>query len=182
MNHQMTFAGVIFLSLLTFSACGVDDNGKQTSTPADSEEARMQAEKELRAANDQFYAALNAMFAGELGPMNAIWLHGNNTTDMGPFGGRLTGWDAIGKEFEKEAAMKFGGKVVCKDLHVYVGSDMGYTICVEEGENMSTDGKPVLVRHRATNIFHLADGQWKMVHHHTDLAPQLTEATGIEGE
>ena len=49
-------------------------------------------EKGLRAASDRFYAALNAMFTGDLAPMNAIWSHGDDVTDMGPFGGRLTGW------------------------------------------------------------------------------------------
>ena len=137
-----------------------------------------EAEKGLRAANDQFYAALNSMFTGDLAPMNAIWAHQDEVTDMGPFGGRLTGWKMVGEEFKKEAAMKIGGHVSCKDLVVQVGSDMGYTVCIEQGENMSTDGKPVLVSHRATNIFRLINGQWKMVHHHTDISPQLEAAIG----
>ena len=60
---------------------------------------------------------------------------------------------------------------------VHAGTDMGYTACVEEGENMSAEGKPVVVSHRATNIFRLEDGKWKLVHHHTDLSPQLEKAT-----
>lgn len=53
------------------------------------------------------------MFAGRLEPMNNLWSHAENITNMGPFGGRLTGWDAVGEEFKKEAGMKFGGKIVC---------------------------------------------------------------------
>ena len=117
------------------------------------------------------------MFTGNLEPMNAIWSHADYVTDMGPFGARLTGWEAVGAEFKKEAGMKLGGKIVCKDLHIYAGTDMGYTVCVEEGENMSAEGKPVTVSHRATNIFHLENGQWKLVHHQTDLSPQLEKAT-----
>jgi ketosteroid isomerase-like protein len=132
----------------------------------------------LRAASDQFYAALNAMFTGELAPMNAIWSHRDDVTDMGPFGGRLTGWEAVGAEFKKEAAMKLGGRVVCKDVVVQAGSDLGYTVCVEEGENMSADGKPVVVSFRATNIFRRENGEWKMVHHHTDTSASLQQATG----
>ena len=139
-----------------------------------------QQEKELRAANGQFYAALNTMFTGELAPMNAIWSHRDDVTNMGPFGGRLTGWEAVGGEFKKEAGMKLGGRVVCKDLIVQAGSDIGYTVCVEQGENMSADGKPVKVSHRATNVFRREHGQWKLVHHHTDLSPQLEKATGTE--
>lgn len=141
-----------------------------------SEETNLLAEQQLRAANDSLYAALNAMFTGNLEPMNAIWSHSENITDMGPFGGRLTGWKDVSAEFQKESAMKLGGKIICRDLHVYAGTDMGYTVCIEEGENMSADGTPVKVSFRATNIFHLEDGHWKLVHHQTDLSPQLKEA------
>jgi ketosteroid isomerase-like protein len=150
---------------------------KKASTPA---EAQMtEAEKEIRAANDQFYAALNSMFTGDLAPMNAIWSHQDDVTDLGPFGGRLAGWDAVGAEFKKEAGMKLGGHVICKDLLVRAAFEMGYTVCVEQGENMSADGKPVMVSHRATNIFRRENGQWKLVHHHTDISTQLEQATGM---
>ena len=139
------------------------------------------AEQGIRKANSNFYEALNAMFTGDLEPMNAIWSHSNDVTDLGPFGGdRLVGWDAVSSEFKKETEMKLGGKVVCKDLLVRAGTDMGYTICIEEGENMSADGKPVVVKFRATNIFRLENGQWKLVHHHTDLSTPLQEATSDE--
>jgi len=139
-------------------------------------------EASIKTANDQFYTALNSMFVGELEPMNEIWSHGEYVTITGPFGGRLTGWDNVGAEFAKQSAMKFGGKVACDELHVYAGSDIGYTICVEKGENMSTEGKPVSVSHRATNVFHMEDGKWKMVHHHTDISPQLEAARGIQNK
>lgn len=32
------------------------------------------------------------------------------------------------------------------------------------------------VRHRATNIFELQDGAWKMIHHQTDLSKQLEDS------
>jgi ketosteroid isomerase-like protein len=38
---------------------------------------------------------------------------------------------------------------------------------------MSTDGKLIEVSHRAANIFRLEDSKWRLVHHHTDLSPQL---------
>lgn len=127
----------------------------------------------LRAAHDQFFTALNAMFANDVAPMNAVWSHQDDVTNLGPFGGRLTGWNAVWAQFQKEGAMKWGGRVVCEDLVVFAGTDVGYTICVERGENMSVDGRPVAVNHRATKVFRKEDGRWKLAHHHTDLAPQL---------
>jgi ketosteroid isomerase-like protein len=38
---------------------------------------------------------------------------------------------------------------------------------------MTAAGKPVEVSHRATNIFRREEGQWRLIHHHTDLSPQL---------
>ncbi len=35
-------------------------------------------------------------------------------------------------------AKKLGGEIICNDLNVYVGTDLGHTSCVEEGP----DGKP----------------------------------------
>ena len=134
----------------------------------------------LRAANDQFYTALNAMFTGDISPMDAIWSHGDDISYRGPFGDNMDGWATVGKQFREVAGMKIGGRVVCKDLIVRSGKDLGYTACVEQGENIA-DGKPVMVSHRATNIFRLEHGQWKLVHHHTDVSLQLEKAFSVPG-
>jgi len=173
MKKSLLLCGALVIASFIFPAC----NNKSY------EEQRLKekSELELLAANDKFYAALNAMFTGSLDPMNEIWSHAEDVTDLGPFGGsRLVGWDSVGAEFKKEAAMKLGGKVIYKDLLVTAGTDMGYTVCVEEGENMNADGKPVVVKFRATNIFRLEKGEWKLVHHHTDLSTPLQEATSEE--
>lgn len=178
MKKTLTTLELLIVASSLLLSCGNPKIKEENpASPAFSESKKMKAEQDLRVANDRFYAALNAMFTGNLQPMNDIWSHGPRVTDMGPFGGRLTGWEAVSSEFRKEAAMKLGGKVVCKDLHIFAGTDMGYTVCVEEGENMSADGKPVVVSHRATNIFQLENGQWKLVHHQTDLSPELDKAT-----
>lgn len=178
MTKSAVIFGIILVCSFIFSSCGSKNTDEQNATSSSTmKNDKLKTEQELRAANDSLYAALNAMFTGNLEPMNKLWSHSDDITDMGPFGGRLTGWEAVGAEFKKEAGMKFGGRIVCKDLHIYAGTDMGYTVCVEQGENMSAEGKPVVVSHRATNIFHLENGQWKLVHHQTDYSPQLEKAT-----
>ena len=174
MKKTLTIFGVILVASFIFFAC---INKKSDVKSTEDAVVLEKNEKELRAANDQYYIAINAMFTGNLEPMKAIWSHGSKITDMGPFGGCLIGWDSVGAEYGREAEMKLGGKVGYKDLHIYAGTNMGYTVCVEEGENMSADGKPVLVSFRATNIFHLENGEWKMVLHHNDFSTQLVQAT-----
>ena len=57
-------------------------------------------EKAVRAATEQFYAALNTMFTGELGPMKDVWSHAGDVTYMGPAGGLQVGWNQVLKEWE----------------------------------------------------------------------------------
>lgn len=132
-------------------------------------------------ANQQFYEALNAIFRGAMAPMREIWSHSPDITNMGPFGGCLVGPDAVFAQYAMESRMIRGGKVEAVDVRVVATSKMGFAACIERGENMSADGQPVYVEHRATNIFRLENGIWKLVHHHTDLAPALQEIVQKQG-
>ena len=142
--------------------------GKEKTTDAQAEVAK---------ASDQFYAALNQLFKGEMAPMIEIWSHSDDVTTMGPFGLRQKGWKQVRAEFERDAALKLGGHIASKDVLVRAAGDMGYTVCVEEGENMDSSGKPIRVSHRTTNVFRREGGKWKLIHHHTDLSEALQKAT-----
>jgi ketosteroid isomerase-like protein len=130
----------------------------------------------VKAAADQFYAALNAMFIGEAAPMLEVWAHTDDVTYMGPDGTFVVGWDKVQAVWEKQAAKKMGGKVMPQNMQITSGHHMGVTYNYEIGENTDQDGNPVQVSIRATNVFHKNDaGEWKMVGHHTDLLPFLEE-------
>ena len=133
------------------------------------------AEKEVLAANDPFYAALNTLFTGELAPMNAIWSHANDVTYMSPVGGFQVGWDAVRKDWETQAALKLGGKLVASEMQVTAGRDIAAVSDIEKGENLNVKGEIQKVSIRATNIFRKEDGQWKMIGHHVDLLPQMAK-------
>lgn len=129
----------------------------------------------VQAANDAFYAALNTMFTGDAGPMEAVWSHSDEVTYMGPDGSVEIGWPKVQAIWEKQAQFKMGGKITPELLQTISGSHMGVTYTNEVGENTDADGNTVKVSIRATNIFQNEDGQWKMVGHHTDLLPFLVE-------
>jgi len=133
------------------------------------------AEKEVLAANDQFYAALNTLFTGELAPMNAIWSHANDVTSMSPVGGFHVGWDAVRKDWEAQAANKLGGTLIASEMRVTAGRDIAAVSDIEKGENLNVKGEIQKVSIRATNIFRKEDGQWKMIGHHVDLLPQMAK-------
>ena len=142
-----------------------------TSKPTET----MQTENVI-AANNSLYSSLNTMFEGDFGPISNVWSHGDSITYMGPFGGKLVGWEAIGADFKQVTDMKIGGSIRPEGVSVQIGEDMACVSCTEVGENIGPDGQPVQVRHRATNIFRLENGQWKLIHHHTDIAEQLESA------
>lgn len=165
---------VLFFAAALLIGCDSDKSKQQVSL------SPMEAEQGLREANEKLYSGLNAMFEGNIDTLVDLWSHDEDVTQMGPFGGRTTGWEAVHREFKGNAQMKLGGKITCEDLHIFAGNEMGYTVCVEVGENTDADGNIIKVSHRATNIFRLEDGQWKLVHHHTDISTQLIEAYTAE--
>jgi ketosteroid isomerase-like protein len=130
------------------------------------------AEQDIRRVQEQFYNALQSMFKGDMALMNEMWSHSADITFMGPFGGRQVGWDNVRAELEHEMNMKMTGRVRPRDLVIREDGNMAYTICVEEGENMTIGGKPAQVSHRATSVYRKENGQWKLVHHHCDPALQ----------
>ena len=127
----------------------------------------------VRNAVAQFYAALNQMFLGDLDQMKAVWSHATDVTYMGPGGGFKVGWEQVQQDWEAQAALKLGGKVVPADMQVTVGRDLAVVSNLENGENTNAKGVTQKLSIRATNIFRKEGGQWKMIGHHTDLLPYL---------
>ncbi len=133
----------------------------------------MADEEEVRGAVENFYAALNALFGGELGPMEKVWSHRDDVTYMGPGGSYQIGWEHVRSEWERQAAMKLGGEVEPTEVRVTVGRNLAIVSNYKTGQNLTPEGKSREVAIRATNLFREEDGEWKMIGHHTDLLPYL---------
>ncbi len=127
----------------------------------------------VHAAIADFHNALNAMFRGELAPMEKVWSHADDVTYMGPTGDFLVGWEAVRESWAAQAAMKLGGAVRAEDVHVTVGQSLAIVSNIAVGENTGPDGEPFRVDLRTTSLFRKEAGRWKMIGHHTDLIPEL---------
>lgn len=160
MRHRLT----VWVSLLLL-VCGSIASASSKSAAGD--------EKAVRAAAAQFYAALNRMFTGDLGPMTEVWSHADDVNYMGPGGGFQVGWAKVLENWKAQAAMKLGGSVEAADMRVTVGRDIAVTSNYENGENTNAKGERQKVSIRATNVFRKEGGKWKMIGHHTDLLPYL---------
>ena len=134
------------------------------------------AEDEIRSATMRFYVALNSGLHGDLGPLSALWSHRGDVSNLSAVGGREAGWNEVYADFQNMARLNPDGRIAPRDIVVVAGTDMGYSVCTETGQLRSQEGPMVSFHQRATNIFRLEDGKWKMIHHHVDAS-----STGSQG-
>jgi ketosteroid isomerase-like protein len=134
----------------------------------------MAAADEVRQASEQFYAALSQMANGEASAMSAVWAHNNHVTALHPIGGRNEGWDETRSAFEQVGSLASGGHVQLRDQIIQVGADLAYEVGIEDGE-ITLAGERVPINQRVTNVYRREDGAWKLVHHHTDLSPDMID-------
>ena len=134
----------------------------------------MSAEDEVRDASNKFYAALNRMASGDAGPLAGVWSHSATVTTMHPIGGREVGWDQVRKSWEQVAQLTSGGQIKLADQVIRIAGDAAYELGVERGQ-LTLAGQQVAIDHRVTNIYRREAGAWKIVHHHTDIAPAMLD-------
>jgi ketosteroid isomerase-like protein len=135
-------------------------------------------ENEIRTATVLFYAAFNSALHGNLAPMSAVWSHRTDVTNLSAAGGHAKGWNEVYPGFQNMARLHPGGSIEQRDMTVVAGKDIGYSVCTETGQLRSSDGPMVIFNQRATNVFRLEGGTWKLIHHHADsnLNPSETSA------
>ena len=135
----------------------------------------MSAEEEVRAASEEFYAALNRMLAGDASSLGDIWSHSPTVTALHPIGDWHVGWDEVKSSFDKVAKASTGGQVTMTDQLIRVAGDTAYEVGVEHAQ-FAIAGQPLTVNSRVTNIYRREQGAWKIVHHHGDKSPGILEA------
>ena len=136
----------------------------------------MAVEDELRQASEQFYAALNREINGDPGPMLEVWSHGSDVSTMHPLGGINVGWEEVRTGWEQAAQAISDGQVSLDDLVVLpIAEDVAYTVGTEHG-HAKFGGDSIDVEWRVTNIYRREGGEWKVVHHHTDVSSAVVEA------
>jgi ketosteroid isomerase-like protein len=125
-------------------------------------------ENEIRSATLLFYAAFNSALHGDLAPLSAVWSHRPDVSNLSAAGGHANGWNEVHAGFLNMSRLYPGGNITQRDMSVVVGTDMGYSVCIETGQLRSSDGPMVSFNERATNIFRREGRTWKLIHHHAD--------------
>lgn len=135
----------------------------------------MTAEDEVRAASEEFYAALNRMLAGDSSSLGDIWSHSPTVTAMHPIGDWRVGWDEVKGSFDEVARTSTGGHVEMAERLIRVAGDSAYEVGIETAD-FAIAGQPLTVNSHVTNVYHREGGAWKIVHHHGDKAQGIAEA------
>ena len=142
----------------------------------------MSTEDEVRKASEKFYAGLNQMANGDADSLADIWAHDTDVTTMHPVGGREVGWEKVRESWEQVAKLASDGQITLKDQIIQVAGDMAYELGIEQGQ-FKLAGKQVTIEHRVTNIYRRRAGEWKVVHHPTDISPpMLAVLVSLQGE
>jgi len=131
----------------------------------------MSTEDDVRAVSDKFYSGLSRM---DVAALPEIWSHSDDVTTMHPMGGEQVGWEEVRASFEGAAGLMTDSHVELVDQRIYAGTDLAYETGIERG-SAKLAGEPIEFEHRVTNVYRLEDGQWKMIHHHTDVSTGLVE-------
>jgi ketosteroid isomerase-like protein len=126
----------------------------------------------VRKASKSFYAALNQMLRGDASQMRAVWSRTTAATTMRLIGGRERGWSKVEGPWAQVASLCTGGSVKLRDARIHATRDMAVESGIESG-TMTMAGETVAIEHRVTNVYVRDGREWKILHHHTDLSPEM---------
>ena len=56
----------------------------------------------------------------------------------------------------------------------HLGTDLAYELGTERGQ-ATLAGERITIEQRVTNVYRREGGEWKLVHHHTDISPAMLE-------
>ena len=127
----------------------------------------------IRLANAEFYDAIEA---GALDRMEAVWSHDNNVRCIHPGWDVLVGWARVRESWERIFENEERMRISPMEVYVYTGGDLAWVTCVETitvFQESSFDS----IRAAATNLFIRRDGRWLMVHHHSSPIPVIVPQT-----
>ncbi len=128
----------------------------------------------VRKASSTFYNSLSRMAAGDVAPMAEAWAQTDDVSALHPIGGRYLGYDAVIASFSKVAEIAGGGQIRIEDQMLLLTDELAVETGVETG-TLVIAGRTADIHHRVTNVYRRSNGQWKLVHHHTDTSSAMLD-------
>src|SRR3712207_4204719 len=130
---------------------------------------------------EQYYRAQREFLRGNPQPVKELFSHTEDVTLANPYGPPMRGFDEVAKTIEHAASLRSGGEFLeWQIIAKYVTAELGYVVQIERAEakiGAREDITPIAVR--STMILRPEeDGEWKIVHRHSDpiTTPQPPES------
>ncbi|WP_170328775.1 YybH family protein [Ruegeria arenilitoris] len=131
----------------------------------------MVSKSEIESIDEGFFSALNAMFEGDIGPMEALWSHADDVIYMGPSSSLFhVGWKVTDQDWVAQGQAHLGGSIKVLKRHVFVADSLA---TVHHFSEVTGQGDGSSIRMRGTNIYRNEDGVWKLIAHHSDPLPYI---------
>jgi ketosteroid isomerase-like protein len=119
---------------------------------------------------EHYHAALGEILKGNPEPAKKLFSHREDVTLANPYGPPVRGWEQVAQTVEHAASLRRDGEMVSIEIITkYVTAELAYVVEIERAKARvggREDITPYAVR--ATMIFRLEDGVWKVVHRHAD--------------
>lgn len=107
---------------------------------------------------------------GEPEAFKSFWLHNEDITIAGGFGGKIEkGWDAIGDRLDRVNAVYEKAEFSTERISYGTSNNLGYLIQHEYIKYYGSGNTVQSERnYRVTMIFRLEEDGWKLIHRHAD--------------
>ncbi len=132
----------------------------------------MSERDEVEQADDRFFEALNAMFGGDIKPMENLWSHADDVIYLGPVPELFhIGWKVTDQDWIGQGQADIGGTIKLVRRHTTLGGELAVVHHVAEVAGQGPEQAPT--RMRGTNVFRRENDQWKLIAHHSDPLPYI---------
>lgn len=119
---------------------------------------------------EQYHHALDAVVAGDSAPMKALISKRDDVTLANPLGPPVRGWINVERTMDHAIShFREGEPTRFERISEFVGTELAYIVELERTRVKIGGGNELSpIALRVTTIFHLEDGDWKVLHRHAD--------------
>jgi ketosteroid isomerase-like protein len=117
---------------------------------------------------EECHGALAQQGNGNSAPFLALWAHGEDPTIMAAVGGHETGYEQISALLSGVSRTLNWTGFATETLSLGSGFDLAFSVELEK-MTRTVNGVPEEMTIRATQVYRLEDGSWKVIHRHGDV-------------
>ena len=120
---------------------------------------------------EQYYRAQREFLIGNPEPVKDLFSHAEDVTLANPYGPPVRGFDEVAKAVEHAASLHSDGTFVeWQIVAKHVTAELAYVVQIERAEaKVGARGDITPLAVRSTMLFRPEeDGEWKIVHRHSD--------------